>query len=199
MSIERPGPKEESKESEPDVQISKITPEDYRGALEVLYKAQLANYPNEELGITREDIEANFVSELTDEKIKEGEERWRNLPEDPNELYLVAKQDGKIIGRFIGARRDERNQLDDIYIDPDIQGKGLGKRFWSEGLKFFDPTKDTVVMVLPYNEQAKGFYRSLGFEETGRKAHEGEGAIMQSGAVMPVPIEMVRKADHPEP
>lgn len=163
--------------------------------MEVLYKAQLENYPNAELGITREDIGANFAGEFTDEKIKEGEERWRNAPEDPNVRYFVAKQNGKVVGRCIIERHPDKNQLNDIYIDPEMQGKGLGRKFWQEALKFLDPTKETVVMVLPYNEQAKGYYRTLGFLETGRRAHEGEGAVMQSGAVMPVPIEMRRPAD----
>lgn len=195
MSIEGPQSTPESREGESPIVISKVRPEDYRGAIEVLYKAQLANYPNEELGITREDIEANFAGEFTDEKVREGEGRWRTLPENPNELYLVAKKDQKILGRFIAIRGEDRNQLHDIYIDPEAQGQGLGKRFWTEALEFFDPAKDTVVMVLPYNEQAKSYYRSLGFVETGRNPHEDEGTEMASGAVMPAPIEMVRKAD----
>jgi ribosomal protein S18 acetylase RimI-like enzyme len=198
MPIEGPRQAPPAKEKAPEIEISLVTPEDYAGAMDVIYQAQLANYPNEELGITKEDIEANFSVQLTEEKIQEGEERWRCLPENPNERYFIAKQNGKVIGRCIVERRDDVNQLNDIYIHPDAQGKGLGKKFWQEALTFFDPTKDTVVMVLPYNEQAKGFYTNLGFVETGRKAHEGEGAKMKSGAIMPVPIEMRRPADKPE-
>ncbi len=194
MSFNGP-PKPPAGEKEPEIEISLVTPEDYRGAMEVIYKAQLENYPNAELGITREDIEANFAREFTAEKIREGEEDWRNTPDDPNVRYLIAKQNGKVVGRCIVERHPDKNQLNDIYIDPEAQGKGLGKKFWQESLKFLDPTKETVVMVLPYNEQAKGYYQRLGFVETGRKVHEGEGVKMASGAIMPVPIEMKRPAD----
>ena len=195
MSLNSPPPPVKSKEREPEIEISLVTPEDYRGAMEVLYKAQLESYPNEELGITREDIEANFAGAFSDEKIRAGEEEWRNLPENPNQRYFIAKHNGKIVGRCIVERHAEKNQLNDIYIDPAFQGKGLGKKFWEEIVKFIDPAKETVVMVLPYNEQAKTYYQKLGFIETGRKAHEGEGAKMKSGAIMPVPIEMRRPAD----
>lgn len=187
---------------EAPIEISKVTPEDYRGAMEVLYGAQLNNYPNAEIGITRDDIEANFEGELSDEAVRAGEERWRNEAENPDILYLVAKQNGRIIGRCIVNKESEmrpgKNQLEDIYINPEAQGKGLGKRFWEQSKAFLDPAKETVVFVLPYNRQAIGYYHQIGFTETGGKANNGDGTIMKSGAVMPVPIEMLRKADKPK-
>jgi ribosomal protein S18 acetylase RimI-like enzyme len=183
------------------IEISPVSPEDYGGTMEVLYKAQLENYPNEKLGITREDVEANFEEAFTEENIRAGEERWRSIPENPNTLYLVAKQNGKVIGRCIVNKESEmrpgKNQLEDIYIDPEAQGKGLGKKFWEQAHAFLDPSKDTVVFVLPYNEQAIGYYHRLGFSETGGKANNGNGTVMRSGAVMPVPIEMIRMAEAP--
>ena len=191
-----------SRPEQAPIDISVVRPEDYRGAMEVVYSAQLENYPNKEFGITRDDIEANFEGQLTDEAIRAGEERWRNEPEDPNVLYLVAKQNGKIIGRCIVNKDSEmrpgKNQLEDIYIDPEAQGKGLGKKFWEQSQAFLNPQKDTVVFVLPYNEQAIGYYHHLGFVETGGKANEGSGHVMKSGAIMPVPIELLRKADQPQ-
>ncbi|KND47210.1 MAG: hypothetical protein AB199_02155 [Parcubacteria bacterium C7867-004] len=187
------------KEGLKELKISLVQPEDFEGILEVQYKAALKNYPNDELGITADDIDADYVEARTPEKIREGEERWRNLPENLNQRYFVAKSGGKVVGFCVVDRYEDKNQVNGIYIDPDFQGQGLGKKFWEEAAKFLDPSKDTVVMVLPYNTQAKGFYATLGFEETGNRANDGDGTQMKSGAVMPVPIEMVRKSDAVNP
>jgi ribosomal protein S18 acetylase RimI-like enzyme len=181
------------KPEEAPIEIRAVTPEDYRGAMEVLYRAQLESYPNEALGITRDDIEAGFENQFTEESIRTGEERWRNYPENPNELYLIATQGNKVIGRCIVNRYPDHNQLDDIYIDPESQGKGLGRKFWEQAQDFIDPSKETVVMVLPYNERAIGFYERIGFVKDEYMNHEVEGTVMESGAIMPAPIKMVLK------
>lgn len=190
-----PTAKSESKEGTKDVEISLAVPEDYEDTLEVQYRAALRNYPNEELGITADDVEADYAEARTAEKLKEGEEKWRSVPENPNQRYYVAKSEGKVVGFCVVDKYEDKNQINGIYIDPEFQGQGLGKKFWDEAMKFLDASKDTVVMVLPYNTQAIGYYRSLGFKETGRVVDSGEGHPMKSGAIMPAPIEMVRPAD----
>ncbi len=181
-------------EAQKEIILSQVTPEDYAGVLNVQYKAALKNYPNEELGITTEDIEADYAEARTEEKIKEKEEHWRDLPANPNQQYLVAKSEGNVVGFCVVDKYEDRNQLSGIYIAPEFQGKGLGKKFWEQAMTFIDSSKDTVVMFLPYNTQAIGYYRSLGFEKTGVVGNNGIGSKMKSGAIMPGPIEMLRKA-----
>lgn len=201
MSIENPNRTQNSKEGYREIEISLVTSEDAGGITAVEYRAQRALHQRESVnteGIpTAQDIEADYEQSLMPESVKRREEQWKELPDNPNQRYFVAKQNGKIIGYCIVDKYDNINQINGIYIDPDAQGQGLGKKFWQEALQFFDPEKDTVVMVLPYNSQAISYYQSLGFQETGKRAHGGGGHVMKSGAVMPVPIEMLRKADKP--
>lgn len=176
-----------------NIEISEFSPEDAKGCLDVQYKASLATYPNEESGITEDDIEESFRDSLLDENIQREEDRLRSLPPNPNQQYLVAKSEGEVIGFCIVDRYEDKNQLNGIYILPEFQGKGIGRDFWNRAIEFMDQTKDTVVMVIPYNTQAIGAYQKFGFEKTGRSLDSG-GTKLKSGAILPPPIEMVLKA-----
>ncbi len=46
------------------IKILKVTPEDVREVTELLYMTWLATYPNEEHGITTDDIEDRFKDSL---------------------------------------------------------------------------------------------------------------------------------------
>lgn len=52
------------------VTITTAKPEDARGIVEVLYKTWLDTYPNEEAGITVDDIEDKFSVYFTEEFLK---------------------------------------------------------------------------------------------------------------------------------
>ncbi|MDB5260264.1 MAG: inorganic pyrophosphatase, inorganic pyrophosphatase [Candidatus Nomurabacteria bacterium] len=175
-------------------EISVATPEDARGIREVQYKTWLETYTNENAGITTEDVEKRFEDAFTDEKIKKREESIRNQPE--NENFYVVKNSGKVIGFCMVIRKEDRNQLQAIYILPEFQGKGLGKNLWNKAKEFLDKEKDTYVEVVDYNQGAINFYTSLGFKKTDRKWREEE-EIKVNGKVLPE-IEMVRKAEGQE-
>jgi ribosomal protein S18 acetylase RimI-like enzyme len=177
-----------------NIEISPFMPEDERGRLNVQHQASLATYPNAELGITKDDIEEWFKDSLTDESIRKEEERIKDLPPNPDQQFLVAKSEGKVVGFCVVDKYTDKNQLNGIYILPEFQGKGLGKELWSRSMEFVDRTKPTVVMVIPYNKQAIGAYERFGFQKTGKKANDSEGAKLKSGAILPTPIEMVLKA-----
>jgi len=75
---------------------------------------------------------------------------------------------------------------------PEHQKKGIGKKFWEQAQKYFDPNKDTFVSVVDYNVNAISFYESLGFEDTGKRWRD-EKRRMKSGAIQ-TEAEMVIKA-----
>jgi diamine N-acetyltransferase len=168
-----------------NITIQKTIPEDALEVGEVMYKTWLATYPNDEYGVTKDDIEFMFK----DRKLRDGS-KFSNLPE--NEIHLNAKDDGHVIGicRLIkhnpvgDPAGSDKNELKAIYVLPEYQGRGVGKMFWNEALKFFDPTKDTIVNVVTYNTKAINFYKKLGFEDTGKRMLD-ERFRMQSGAIPP--------------
>ena len=180
-------------EQQKTIEINIAIPEDVANLLKVQYLAARENYPNETLGITIDDIDADYESSLTEEFALQEAERWRNMSEDSNQKYLVARVDGKVVGFCIVNKYSDKNQIMGFYISPEMQRQGVGKKLWEQAETYLDSTKVTTVMVLSYNELAKNFYRSLGFVETGNVANNGIGSKMTSGAIMPAPIEMQRE------
>lgn len=180
----------ENVEDGKEVKIALATPEDVRGVQEVFYKTWLATYPNEELGITVDDIEKRFKGTLTEEALAKRAARITNPPE--GETLFLAKEGEKVVGLCRAVKSEESNRLQAIYVLPGYQGRGVGKLLWEEAQKIFDPSKDTVVAVATYNIGAIDFYKKLGFRDTGRRL-EDEKFKMKSGATIPE-MEMEIKA-----
>lgn len=171
-----------SEKMENKIEISVATPEDVRGMQEVFYKTWLATYPNEEAGITVDDIEDRYKDAFTDEALSKRAERIANPPE--GESLFFAKDGDKVIGLCRIVKSDQCNRLQAIYVLPEYQGRGIGRRLWEEAQKVFDADKDIVVDVATYNKNAIDFYKKLGFEETGKR-WEDEKFKMKSGAKIP--------------
>lgn len=169
------------------IEITTALPSDARAIREVQYKTWLATYPNEAAGITVDDIEDRFKDSFSDENIRKREEYMRSQP--PTTKNFVVKIDSKIAGFATAVRHEDKNQLQAIYMLPELQGMGIGKKLWDEALKFFDPSKDIIVHVADYNTQAINFYKRLGFEDTGKRFSD-ERFNMKSGASIPE-MEMV--------
>lgn len=180
----------ENKDNVPEIKIIPATPEDARGVAELFYKTWLATYPNEKAGITVDDIEDKYKDAFTEESLAKRAERMRE-PEE-NETFFIAKESDKVVGACRVIRHPDKNQLQAIYVLPEYQGKGIGKRLWTEAQKHFDADKATIVQVAVYNTNAINFYKKLGFEETDKEFSE-EKFRMKSGAII-METEMVMKA-----
>ena len=170
--------------------IKKPTKEDAHGVQEVFYKTWLATYPNKDAGILKEDIEEFYKSRNSEESIKKREEFFMNIP--ANELFLIAKDETKVVGVFVVVKKEEFNQLQAIYVLPEYQRKGIGMMFWKKAKEFFDKSKDIIVQVAIYNKQAISFYKKLGFIDTGKRFSDEKYKMPISGAVIPE-IEMILK------
>lgn len=171
--------------------IQKPTKEDIRGIQEVFYKTWLSTYPNKDIGVLREDIEEQFKNRFSDEVLKKREKKFLNTPN--TQLFLVAKENKKVVGIFDLVKHENVNQLEAIYILPEYQGRGIGKMFWEKGQEFFGNDRDIIVHVASYNKQAIYFYEKLGFVDYGRKFMDDKFKMPVSGVVIPE-IEMVIKS-----
>lgn len=172
-----------------DIKIVQPVLEDARGTIEVQYKAWLATYPNEKAGITVDDIESRYKDAFSGDRLHERENVITN-PE-PNEKYIIAKDGDKVVGMCYAVIQEDKNQLQAIYLLPEYQGKGIGTKLWDAILPFFDQSMDIYVEVADYNEKAIGFYKKLGFTDTGRRFSDARFR-MKSGAILPE-MEMVKK------
>ncbi|WP_367379994.1 acetyltransferase [Brucella pseudogrignonensis] len=85
----------------------------------------------------------------------------------PNVEVDVIEDDGKPVG-FMGMTD---NNIDSLFISPDQRGKGIGKHMIAHAKKRGTLTVD----VNEQNTQGVGFYRHVGFVETGRSETDDQG------------------------
>ena len=157
---------------------------------EVFYQGWLATYPNAQHGITVEDIEDRWKDRNLEEGLAKRREQMAHPP--AGETTLVAKLNWRVIGICRLIQRPDKNQLQAIYVLPEFHGRGIGTKLWQEGQQYLDPIKPTFVEVAVYNKQAIGFYKSLGFTDTGKRMSDPR-FTMKSGAVIPE-LEMKRRS-----
>ena len=174
----------------PSITVGLAQPNDARDIQEIFYKTWLATYPNEEFGVTVDDIEDKYKDSLTEEKIKQRTEKIINPPE--GQTLFVAKEGNKVVGVCRVEGNDKDNRLRVMYVSPEFQGRGVGSSLWNQAKTVLDIHKDTFVDVVTYNIKAIEFYKKLGFEYTGKRFSD-EKFTMKSGATMPE-MEMVIKA-----
>ena len=156
-------------------------PEDAEGIQNVFYKSWLDTYPNEEIGITIDDVE-HWYKDAWQEKLNKLRSRIINPPE--NQSLFIAKDGDLVVGVCRIVKHPDKNQLQAIYVLPEHQRKGIGKMLWNKALEIFDSNKDTIVQVAIYNKKAIDFYKKLGFVDTGKRFSD-EHFRMKSGTIIP--------------
>jgi len=174
------------------ITIGKPTISDINSIQEVLYKTWLFTYPNERIGITREDIEEKFKKRFSNSAIKKRREEILNVSK--NKLFLVAKDKGMVVGVCKASRAEKFNQLEAIYLLPDYQGRGIGQRLWEKALEFIGKDRNVIVHVATYNDKAISFYKKLGFIETGKHFCNEKFKMPISGSYISE-TELIKKSD----
>ncbi|MFD2052989.1 GNAT family N-acetyltransferase [Mesorhizobium calcicola] len=107
---------------------------------------------------------AERVTEITDE--------WHSIASlkarlaKPNSEFLVA-DDGKRIGGMAFAEGAELIMLKQIYVLPDLQGRGIGGMLLDEIIESFPEARAIRVEVEEQNTRAIAFYEANGFVRSG--------------------------------
>lgn len=172
--------------------VSVPVPEDAAEIQQIFYKTWLATYPNEEAGISKDDIEDFWHDKMTEGSLKKRAEAIANI--SPKEKMLIAKIDNKIVGLCRVTKTGEMNNLQALYVLPEYHGMGIGRKLWDSMADFLDPAKDTDLWVATYNKNAIAFYQKLGFVDSGKRLSE-ERFKMKSGAIIPE-MEMIIKSQN---
>jgi GNAT superfamily N-acetyltransferase len=109
-------------------------------------------------------------------------ERRRSRPAPPSAVTLVAEDDGTIVGfaNFGPARLDQGDEYDlsagelyAIYVDPDHQGAGTGRRLITAAREALTAAgfAEMRLWVLTENHPARRFYERLGLTPDGETHH----------------------------
>jgi len=110
------------------IEILDAKPEDAREINNLLAKTWIDTYPNEKEGITEKDIKDFVAGNLTEESIKARAEAIKNAGE--NKKFLVAKENGVLVGECLLLDRGADYQLKAFYVLPEHQRKGVGQMLW---------------------------------------------------------------------
>src|SRR5437667_10163187 len=97
------------------VQIHDATPNDEDGVRQVQQRTWLATYPNAELGITKEDIEARFHAS-SEEAIRQRQAQQQMINRDPLVHLWVAKEAERIVGFCLAKKEGTQNRIQAIYV-----------------------------------------------------------------------------------
>lgn len=174
-----------------EVELAK--PEDAAEVFDVQRQTWLDTYPNEEAGITYENIRVRLEGE-NGELIPQKVERWRKGIESTGEkrAVYVIRDEGKIIGFVAPGIMNDQRRIGAIYVLPEAQGKGVGSKLLQKSIEWHGRNEDIFLHVANYNQNAIDFYKRHGFEQTDNKIVDE--AALQKGNV-PIPeIEMVLRA-----
>ena len=116
-----------------------------------------------------------YAGIFTNKQISDLTRRWHNVDvltrqqANPGILFLVAELDGTIAGHALaGMTADGIISLIRLYVLPQAQGHGLGKKLYQQVLAVFPKAKLMRLEVEPQNTKAVGFYQSLGFCKIGQ-------------------------------
>jgi ribosomal protein S18 acetylase RimI-like enzyme len=142
--------------------IQDAIPEDDDGIRYVQHQTWLATYPNEELGITREAINARFVN-VSEETLKRRITNKQRLNADSSLHIWVAKDEQNIVGFCIAVKEALNGHVRAIYVLPSYQGRGVGKGLLQTALNWLGNKKPVTLAVATYNKKAMEFYRTFGF------------------------------------
>lgn len=128
------------------MRLREFTIEDYDAAL-----ALWGQYPDE-LGIGRSDTR---------------EELAKKIQRDPD-LFLVAEENGKLIGTVIGGFDGRRGLIYHLAVDRAFRGRGLGRALMDEVERrlIAKGCLRAMLIVKPTNTQVIEFYHSFGWETT---------------------------------
>jgi len=167
-------------------------PEDAEEIFNVQRLTWMDTYPNDEAGITEEDIRKSIEGEHG-ELIPKKIDRWKNGIEATGEkrAIFVVRDKGKIVGFVAPGIMDEQRRIGAIYVLPETQGKGVGSKLLQRAVDWHGRSEDIFLHVASYNQNAINFYKTNGFEETGNPIKDE----MAKGDEKEIPeIEMVLRA-----
>ena len=165
-------------------------PEDVEAMRTIVRDAWLELYPNEQYGITREDIAV-----IDFHKPEDLEKRRRDIIEKLDRAHTwVLRNDKGEIGGFCKAFKFGKignfGEINGMYVLKEIQGKGLGKKLIQKAFEWIGPDLDIKLTVVVYNTNAIEFYKKMGFKETENKV-DYDGTELPGGKDIPR-IEMLK-------
>lgn len=160
--------------------------EDVRGILAVRRVTWLATYPNQEHGITEQDIRTNL-----DRRDIGAIGKWqKRIREDTQTHTWVAKAGDTVVGFVSAGKEEPYNVIKALYVNPKHQHQGIGQNLMVKALEWLGDARDITLEVVTYNKPAIDFYKRFGFAENGPTTCEAGN--LPNGKHLPE-MQMIKK------
>lgn len=111
-------------------------------------------------------------------------DRWSGMLRADPSASLAVFEEGRAVGTaMIGyareADREGFGEIISLYLRPEAMGRGYGRRLLEAALERLhgDGCEGACLWVLAGNARARGFYRHMGFEASGRSQTELFGSM----------------------
>jgi len=177
-----------SEKEQATIGFRKATEKDIPSILEIEKESWMSVYPNEEEGITKQEVGERFVDNTS------STEFLRDSLQDTHNLIYLIEKDGGIVGYVHLLVETDYNDIVQIYLSPKHQRKGIGSAAMEYILKTFGDSKPIRLQVARYNPAVQ-FYEKYGFLKTEIPQPQGENwNILPSGKVIPI-VVMERPAN----
>lgn len=178
------------------VVIEEAIPEDAESICRIRDEAWLAAYPNEYLGISRNDV-LILAQGPNGEYLPRRIKFYRELVEknDPRHAVYVARSAEDVVG-FVSPEIEEsgRRRVGQLFVSPTLQGKGIGSKLLQKALEWHGPHTEIYLEVVSYNQDAINFYKSFGFEVIDAEIKPEPGRPSYLKSHLPL-TPMLRQAD----
>ena len=150
------------------INIEQAVPNDAEIICDIRDRAWIEAYPNDELGITADDIRLNaqgLDGVFVPRRIAYIQEKLSKSERADNDTF-VAKFESKVVGYVEPIIEDGKRFISAIYVDPNFQGMGIGSKLLQRALDWHGKDEDIYLEVVAYNQKAIRFYERFGFEKT---------------------------------
>lgn len=165
--------------------IEDAKPEDVEAMRTIVKDAWTKIYVNADHGITAEDLAAIDWYKDLDRRRKDITERG-----DTIHVWVIRGEKQDVVGFCKVTKTSDMGEVDGMYVNEELKGKGWANKLMQKAFDWFGPNIDIKLKVASYNSRAIGFYKKVGFIETG-KSVTYEGTQLPSGKEIPR-IEMVK-------
>jgi ribosomal protein S18 acetylase RimI-like enzyme len=175
-----------------EIVIEHARPEDAEAIMTIKRDASLVAYPNDEHGITLDDVRKKF----SDEELNKGIENWHhgiaNEREGSSRQTFVVRINDEVAGYTSPYIEDGQRRVGQLYVSPDAQGKGIGSLLLAKNLDWHGIDQDVYLHVVSYNKDAIRLYEKFGFQKIGEESPERFDE--KQGIKLLPEIEMLRPA-----
>lgn len=128
--------------------------------------------PDTRPGWTRELLDMRKAVLQSQEGIERKQRQIAEALADPNQLYLVAKnQKGAVIGFCVAIRGERQNTLTMVYVHPNYWRRDIGRSLVQAAIDWGNPDLPFAVRTTPTHPSVL-FYERLGFEVVPDSAHQ---------------------------